>query len=366
MSRKFLTLSLALLIFLSLGVPGMAQAQAPDEQPVTAPTPDPNQSLDWMLEVDPDASGPDEAIDVSKIDPVIYVVDADNGRVVVMQGIGGKGYTSLGMPGYGVGRFLRPTQIWIDFQRRMYVADTGNNRVIRIDQKTEKGWSEIVGLAAPQGVAVDGYGVNISDTDNNQILVFDELVDGAKPREVIKHNRLEKPTSLWIDKDGALYICCGEDPPGGYIVKTWMDVDEPTLRRWKFYDGPRLSGSRFMPKAIITDESGIRMIDVAGQRMVDIRNIKGQRAIEHKFRADPRHRLRRPKGLAIDHRGFLFIVDSGNNRVLKLDSEGQVVDQYFVLDGDPATMLSNPTSIFIHSPAPPPPPPEEEGEDDDE
>lgn len=371
MSRTFVY-SLLTCLMLVLG-PAWAQAQGtepePEEkQPVTAPTPAP--SIEQLFETDagPEAPDPDQPIDLSKLDPILYVVDSDNGRVVVMQSIKGTGYTALGMPGYGVGRFLRPAQIWIDFQRRMYVADTGNNRVIRIDKKTEQGWSEIANLAQPQGVAVDGFGVYISDTNNDQVLVYDEVAENAKPRDTITHTKLKKPTALWIDKEGALYICCGEYPPGGYVIKTWMDVDEPTLRRWKFYEGEGLSGTRFFPSAVVTDDRGIRILDSRGQRLITIKDIKGLRPKEIKLDQDPRLRLRRPTGLAIDHRGFLFICDSGNDRVLKLSPEGEVLDQFFILEGDISTMLSNPASIFIHSPAPLPPPPEpkdKKGEDDE-
>lgn len=346
-----------------------SEPEAEEKQPVTAPTP--AQDIEQLFEGDSDSGAetpdPNQPVDPAKMDPILYIVDSDNGRVVVMQSIKGTGYTSLGMPGFGIGRFLRPSQIWIDYQRRMYVADTGNNRVIRIDKKTQQGWTEITNLSHPQGVAVDGMGVYVSDTHNDQVLVYDELADDAKPRETITHSRLKKPTSLWIDKEGALYICCGEYPPGGYVVKTWMDVDEPTLRRWKFYEGEGLSGTRFFPTAVITDEKGIKILDSRGQRIIAIRDIKGQRAKEIKLDQDPRYRLRRPTGLAIDHRGFLFVADSGNDRVLKLSPEGEVLEQFFILSGDISTMLANPTSIFIHSPAPlpPPPEPEKEGEDDE-
>lgn len=301
-------------------------------------------------------------------EPVIYISDSDNGRIVVMQGIQGEGFTSLGLPGYGMGRFLRPAQVWLDYKARLHVADSGNNRVIRIDQQANPGWTEVGSLSEPRGVAVDGTGVYVSDTRANRVVVYDEIVNGAKIREVLTHPQLKRPAELWIDGQGALYICCGEDPPGGKLLKTWIEkglaekgVVKET-RRWAVFEGEGLSGSRFLPAAVVTDKSGLRLLDVSSQRLVSMQDIAGKRLKEEKFRIDPRWRLSRPSGLAIDPQGGIFIADSGNDRILKLNKDGQVIDEFYILDSDPTTMLANPTSIFIYSPAPPPAPSDDEGD----
>ncbi len=304
-------------------------------------------------------------------EPVLYITDTDNGRIVVMQGLKGEGFTSLGLPGYGLGRFLRPAQIWVDYAGRVYVADSGNNRVIRINQNAdanEPGWTEVGDLSEPKGVAVDGSNVYISDTKANRVLVYDEFKEGAKPREILTHPQLKRPGELWIDAAGALYVCGGEDPPGGKLFKTWMEkgvaekegAKAVESRRWAVYGGDGLTGSRFLPSSVITAKSGVRMLDISGQRVISLSDISGKRVREEKFRLDPRWRLSRPGGMAVDKEGRTFIADSGNDRILEISPSGEVLGEYEISADDPGTMLANPSSIFIFSPAPPPPSKEDE------
>lgn len=311
---------------------------------------------------------PDAVGEAATKEPYIYVSDTDNGRIAVMQGISGKNFTSVGMPGYGMGRFLRPAQIWMDYSYQLYVADSGNNRVIRIDQGSNDSWNEINGLSEPQGVAVDASGVYVSDTKADRVLVYDKLTNDAKPRDTLSHPLLKRPGALWIDTAGALYICSGEDPPGGRLFKTWLEkgiaekkgAEAKQQRRWAVFKGEGLSGSRFLPSAVVTGKSGICMLDSSGQRLICMQDISGHKLQEYKLRIDPRFRLSRPIGMAVDKEGYIYITDSGNDRILKLNFEGNVLGEFHIADSDPSTMLANPSSIFIYTPAPIPEPTQED------
>lgn len=356
-------------------VEGQAPAAAPEgDKPAVDPSASPSPNIEDLYAPDlpkkPSGDKEPPAAEVPKNkDPILYITDTDNGRIVMMQGITGEGFTSVGLPGYGLGRFLRPAQIWLDYAGRLYVADSGNNRVVRIDQNAAPGWTEVGDLSEPRGVAVDGSGVYVSDTKANRIVIYNELVNNAKIREVLTHPQLKRPSELWIDGQGALYICCGEDPPGGKLLKTWMEKGlaengvQKETRRWMVFEGEGLSGSRFLPASVITSQSGVRMLDVSGQRLVSMQDMTGKRLKEDKFRVDPRWRLSRPTGMAVDQEGRIYIADSGNNRILELSKDGSVVGEFYILEDDPGTLLSNPSSIFIYSPAPPPPPKEDKDED---
>ena len=360
---------------------------APSEEPVTADPPKTEQPVGPKDEVEdlfaPEQPGvkktekKDEQVaePPRSTEPVLYISDTDNGRIVVMQGLKGEGFTALGLPGYGFGRFLRPAQIWVDYAGRVHVADSGNNRIIRINQNAksnEPGWTEVDGLSDPRGVAVDGTGVYVSDTKADRIVIYDEVLNKAKPREVLTHPQLKRPAELWIDATGALYICCGEDPPGGKLLKTWMEKgiaekeggEAKSTRRWAVYSGDGLSGSRFLPSSVVTAKTGLRLLDISGQRVISMTDLSGKKLREDKFRLDPRWRLSRPGGMAVDKDGRTFIADSGNDRILEIGPTGQVIDEYeMAADQDPGTLLANPSSIFIFSPAPGPAPKDDEDDD---
>ena len=329
------------------------------------PEVDPAQSIEWLFEAPEEPKsdkGTESSTPASQSDePIIYVSDTDNGRIVVMQGLKGDGFTAMGLPGYGKGRFLRPAQLWVDFAGRLYVADSGNNRVVRINQDGRAGWNEVKGFSSPMGVAVDGTGVYVSDTKADRIVIYDEITEKGKEQEVLTHPKLKRPRNLWIDKAGSLYVCCGVDPPGGLVLKTWK---EKKRRRWQIYDGDGLAGSRFFPSALVTHKGRIKLLDQNGRRVVSMRNFAGKRQKELSFKRETRWRLSRPRGMAIDPTGKrYFICDTGNDRLLEMSADGRVLQEFSGLKDDPSSLLRNPGSVFVYSPAPKPEPKDDDEED---
>lgn len=355
------SISLSLFLFCAGLAPLAAQSTGQPEQPKVENPQTVEQSIEALFGPDQGQEKTTEEPKAPESDePVLYISDTDNGRIVLMQGIEGEGYSSLGLPGYGYGRFLRPAQIWVDSKQRVYVADSGNNRIVRMDKDADIGWTEYGGLRNPQGVAVSRKGVYVAETDTNKILLVDDIDEGGKVLETITHEQMSRPTRLWIDSDDALYICSGEDPPGGRVFKTWMDKDR---RRWKVYEGESLSGARFRPTSLVTIGRTVKLLDGSGNRVVNLQDLNPDRIKEQSFRADRQFRLSRPQGIAVDKSGKKFyIADSGNDRILEVNAAGEVIGEFFGHRGDPNSVLRNPSSIFIYNPAPEPEP---EPEDDD-
>jgi sugar lactone lactonase YvrE len=338
-------------------------AQETDPENKGTPT-NVEESIEALFGPDKEEEEPVEQAAPPKSDePILYIADTDNGRIVVMQGLEGIGYTTVGVPGFGFGRFLRPCQVWVDYARRLYVADSGNDRVIRIDQSAREGWTELGGFSTPMGVAVDKSGVYIADTKADRVVLVEEVKEGSPVLEVLTRQQMTRPTSLWIDAEGALYICCGEDPPGGRVFKTWKEKDR---RRWEMFEGEGLSGSRFRPAGLVTQRNQIRFVDESGQRVITMNDMTGKRIRELPFRSDREFRLSRPGGIAIDKTGKrFFLADSGNDRILEVRGDGSVVGVFTQMPGDSNSVLRNPTSVFVFTPAPAPDP-EGEGEGEGE
>jgi DNA-binding beta-propeller fold protein YncE len=66
----------------------------------------------------------------------IYVADNGNCRIVRMDNISGKKWTSYGTCGSGTGQFSSPKGLWVD-AGGIYVADSGNNRIVSMADMTE-------------------------------------------------------------------------------------------------------------------------------------------------------------------------------------------------------------------------------------
>ena len=80
----------------------------------------------------------------------IYVADTHNNRIVRMDDFSGAGWTTVGTFGDGPRMFSGPTGIAFDAQDRLYIADSENNRIVRMDDMTGRGWITYgVAAAAP-------------------------------------------------------------------------------------------------------------------------------------------------------------------------------------------------------------------------
>ena len=84
-----------------------------------------------------------------------------------------------GSPGSDTGHFNHPHGICCDKHGTVYVADTDNDRVVRLKyENTKLRWVSTIdtGLKAPRDVAIDTRGrVYVADSGNNRIVVFDSL-----------------------------------------------------------------------------------------------------------------------------------------------------------------------------------------------
>lgn len=89
----------------------------------------------------------------------IYVADTNNGRIVrIDNDMSWTGWTVVGTKGSGPYQFDAPIGIAVDVAGRIYVADSGNRRIVRMDDMTGAGWATLGNLAGPEGVAVDAAG----------------------------------------------------------------------------------------------------------------------------------------------------------------------------------------------------------------
>ena len=367
---------LTALTLVTLFLPGIAQSQGAKASPTAAPatpgpvTPTPVNApkpgdkpvvpgpatVEATSSPSPSATPTDSASNST----AIWVSDTDNGRILRLEDMTGKHLASFGYPGHGAGRLLEPCQIWVDAKGRIYIADKGNDRIVRIDDVTGKGWTVLEGYKAPEGVAVRGEQVFVADTGNNRIMVYDQM-NGNLTR-TITDIRIQKPTGLWFDEDNELYACCGEDPPGGKVVRV-VNVTDADNSKWRVFDGQGLKPTGFAPAQIVTQKDGIWIIDASSNRVVRIDNLEGRDAHEWGGYGSTVGRYVRPQGLAVDKNGNVYIADTGNDRVVRFNASdptkltvwnGEIKEPH-----DANTVnLRSPHSVFVWCPVTTPKPPE--------
>jgi DNA-binding beta-propeller fold protein YncE len=121
----------------------------------------------------------------------IYVADSNNNRIVRVNDMTGAGWTALGSPGTGVNQFANPFSVFVDSAGRIYVADSNNNRIVRVNDMTGAGWTTfgtpgrgVNQFSDPEWIVVDEAGrIYVIDvtaqTFNSRIVRINDLTGGG-------------------------------------------------------------------------------------------------------------------------------------------------------------------------------------------
>ena len=115
-----------------------------------------------------------------------YVSDTDHYRIVRFDDMNLTGWTTFGAAGGGVGQFNRPEGLALDSSGRIYITDNENHRVVRINDMTGAGMDGTFGTGTtgsgmnevfePHDVAISGSGkIYISDTGNGRVVRIDDM-----------------------------------------------------------------------------------------------------------------------------------------------------------------------------------------------
>ncbi len=142
----------------------------------------------------------------------IYILSGWGGYSIIrMDGPLGTGRVTYGGTyGSGIGQFNNPQDIWIDSNDRILIADTGNRRIVRIDDMTGSGWTEYAGAQSPVGVCTDPQGrILIADRGAGELVRIDDMQGTNRVAET----RLEQITAVRCGASGRVFLL--RDGEGG-------------------------------------------------------------------------------------------------------------------------------------------------------
>ncbi|MGE5572324.1 MAG: hypothetical protein ACM3ZU_04795 [Bacteroidota bacterium] len=273
-----------------------------------------------------------------------------------------------------------PEDLFIDARGRLHVADTGNNRIVRMDASGAlleeiRGPSAGRMLSAPQGVFVTGDGtVYVADTGNYRIVVFGP--DGStrlvieRPRSHLFRGEMAfTPTKLVVDRRGFIYATNKDDYRGilvfdgegkfrGFFGSNPVDFNWRALFIRLFAtkaQKERIARDLPPPHSNVTiDDQGyiysstyydtknqIKKLSPAG---VDVYN-KGL-----VIRYGERRRAGNPAfvDVAVDDQGIISALDSGTGQVYQYDQDRHLL-LLFGTKGDGKSQFKQPSSIFVDS-----------------
>jgi streptogramin lyase len=302
-------------------------------------------------------------------------------------------------------RLDKPRGVWVDASGNIYIADTDNNRIRRVDATTKiittiagNGGSSYTGdngpatdaeLHKPNGVLVDVSGnIYIADTDNDVTRRVDAT---TKIITTIAGNgsggysgddgpatsaSLHKPRGVWLDESGNILIADTDNnrarlvyDDGGTLMIT--TVAGNGSGDYSGDDGPATLASLRKPHAVCAYEAlAPAYLVIADPSNHRIREVNLKTGIITKvagtlwsgYNGDNRSatsaRLYYPFGVHVDPSHNTYIADTYNHRIRKVDGKTGIIttvagigSKGFSGDGGPATSarLRYPFNVFLDS-----------------
>jgi NHL repeat len=285
-------------------------------------------------------------------EPRIWVADTGNDRIqdwpfpVGVPSFAG----AIGSAGVGSGQFERPSSVADDPFGNVWVLDTENDRVQEFNEAGEfirqfgsAGTAEGQ-FSSPEGIATDAGGnVWVADTGNNRIEVFSG--EGGFQRQFgsagTSNGKFSSPKGIAVDGAGNVWVA----DTGNNRIQEFTPNGEFVRRE----GGAGIGDGRFSsPEGIATDGSGNVWVADTGNNRVQEFNPTGVFQAKFGSAGAGDGQLNHPAGIATDGSGNVWVADTGNNRVQEFNPTG-VFKAKFGAAGSGDGQFSAPRALAISS-----------------
>jgi streptogramin lyase len=215
-----------------------------------------------------------------------------------------------------------PRAVAVDSSGAVYVADSGNNRVLKLPAAASAPTTLPFGdLNNPSGVAVDTAGaVYVTDSGHSRVL---ELPAGASTPTTLPFPGLRAPSGVAVDAAGAVYVVNAaatayvDDQVNNQVLKLAPGATTPTTLPFTF------SVSSSGPTGVAVDSAGAVYVAYGG-----VLKLAAGATQQEKLPFDvEKASFGGATGVAVDSAGAVYITDTYWQRVVKLaaGSTSQVV-----------------------------------------
>lgn len=249
---------------------------------------------------------------------VAYITDMGNndikeiapdGTVTLIAGTGTSGFTDGQAQ---TAQFNKPDGLATDSAGNIYVADSGNNAIRKIDAATDA-VTTIAGGGPNNPGSTDGIGAAA---------------------------RFNNPTGIVVDPSGNIYVT---DQGNNAVRKIAPDNTVTTIAGEAanpgYVDGPVESAKLNQPHGVAMDPSGnlyvtewgnntVRKIEMENNIPVEVSTVAGNGTAGDAIGKTSFSKLNQPHGIAVDSYGNVYVADENNNKIKKFDDTSKEITTY--------------------------------------
>ena len=260
-------------------------------------------------------------------DRTIYIADSGNHRIVEWKYNAKSGRIVAG--GYGKGnqhnQLYFPKDVIVDKESDSFIiSDWGNNRIMLWPRQSNTHGQIIISDINCEGLAMDKNGfIYVADGERNEVRRWkigdnDGTIVAGGNGKGSQLNQLNHPTYIFVDDDDSLYV---SDSANERVMKWIKDAKVGIVVAGGKGTGNSLA-QLSLPSGVTADRLGqIYVADCANNRVIRLFEgaIEGSIVVGTDGKEKKSNKLNGPIGLSFDRQGSLYVVDSLNHRIQKFE-----------------------------------------------
>ena len=253
----------------------------------------------------------------------VYVADTGNVRIVKISP-SGRQLAAWGSKGDGVGQFHEPTGVAVDASGNIYVTDDSDLALIRgqIIKLSPSGQelaryqayrAQDPDLEFPASITLDGQGnMYVADPYLYRAAIYKFSPNG----DLLSHWGLVSPVGVAVDSAGNIYAA---DQDIGHNVFQIIELgpDGAPLAHWGGAAGTKPGEFNTESDVAVDRHGNIYVADSFNNRVQELAPGGKVLAVWGGASAAGPGEFDHPSGVAVDAQGNVYVVDGGNNRVQK-------------------------------------------------